>query len=249
MTRDSLFERLRWYGVTLLLLGVATLATALAKPWIGTSFALFFFPAVVTAAMYGGYGPAIFGSVASTVVAALFYGPAQRELDIGMDDAIRLAVLSGVSLTISALSAARKAAQEAERQSLVVIAQQGQELAVREERIRVARDLHDGVLQALTGIRLELHDVAESGGVPSLVHNRLLATERALALEQRELRRLIDGLHPKPGPRPDSQTLDAALRKRVARLSLEWKTPISVHVMPSDLSVDPAIEQAIGLMS
>jgi signal transduction histidine kinase len=239
---------LRWYGAATGLVAVAAAATFIARPWLGPAISLFFFPAVVTAAIYGGYGPAIFASLSSTAVAALFYVPPQRSLDIGLDDAIRLAVLAGVSLTISGLSAARRQAQEAERQSLLVIARKDQELAVREDRIRVSRDLHDGVLQGMTGIRLEIHDIAEAGPLPPEIHDRLLATERALAIEQRELRRLIDALNPKGGAPPGAETLDAALRRRVSRLSLEWKTPIAIHVMPSDLSVQPDLEQAVGLM-
>ena len=248
MTRPPISERLRWYIAALGLIIVASGATAIARPWLGSAVSLFFFPAVVTAAMYGGYGPAMFASIAATSAAALFYVPPQNAFDLGVDDAIRLAVLSGVSLTISGLSAARRTAQEAEHQSLVVIAQQDQELAVREDRIRVSRDLHDGILQGLTGIRLEIHDIAEAAPLPSATHDRLLATERALAIEQRELRRLIDSLNPTRPLPAGADTLDAALRRRVSRLSLEWKTPITIHVMPSDLSLPPELEQAIVLM-
>lgn len=249
MTRPPISERLRWYVAALGLIIVASGATAIARPWLGSAVSLFFFPAVVTAAMYGGYGPAMFASIAATSAAALFYVPPQNSFDLGVDDAIRLAVLSGVSLTISGLSAARRTAQEAEHQSLMVIAQQDQELAVREDRIRVSRDLHDGILQGLTGIRLEIHDIAEAAPLPAAVHDRLLATERALAIEQRELRRLIDSLNPAPALPAGADTLDAALRRRVGRLSLEWKTPITIHVMPSDLSLPRELEQAIVLMS
>jgi signal transduction histidine kinase len=34
----------------------------------------------------------------------------------------------------------------------------------------------------------------------------------------------------------------------MARLSVEWKTPITIHVMPSELAVPAEIEQAIGFM-
>jgi signal transduction histidine kinase len=141
-----------------------------------------------------------------------------------------------------------RAAQEAERQSLLVIAEQSRELAVRKARVRVSRDLHDGILQGLTGIRLEIHDIADAPSMPAAVHDRLLATERALAIEQRELRRLIDDLNRSPTARAGSDTLDGALRSKVARLALEWKTPISVQVIPTDLAVPPPLEQAIGLM-
>jgi len=229
------------------MVAIAALLTWLARQWLGPAIAVFFFPAVVTAAIYGGYGPGLFTSALSTLVSVFFFIPPQTAIDIGIDDAIRFVVLCGVSLTVSALSAAREAAQEAERQSLLVIAEQSRELAVRKARIRMSRDLHDGILQGLTGIRLELHDIAEAS-VASVVHDRLLATERALAIEQRELRRLIDDLNPKAGVRAGTETLDGSLRRKVARLSLEWKTPITVHVMPSDLAVPAPLEQAIGMM-
>lgn len=240
-------ERHRWYFNGFAMVVLATILTALARPWLGPAIAVFFFPAVVTAAIYGGYGPGLFTSVLSTAVGVLFVVPPQTAIDIGIDDAIRFVVLCGVSLTVSALSGARQAAQEAERQSLLVIAEQSRELAVRKARIRMSRDLHDGILQGLTGIRLEIHDIADNAAVPRMVHDRLLATERALAIEQRELRRLIDDLNPKAAS-TDTETLDGSLRRKVARLSLEWKTPISVQVIPSDLSVPPSLEQAIGLM-
>src|SRR6185503_8866879 len=59
-----------------------------------------------------------------------------------------------------------------------------QEIAAGEERIRVARDLHDGVLQSLTGIRLEIRSVAGLDGIADPVRDRLFALERALAIEQ-----------------------------------------------------------------
>lgn len=244
----SVLHRYRWYFGGLAMVALATALTALARQWLGPAIAVFFFPAVVTAAIYGGYGPGLLTSVLSTVIGVFFVVPPQTDIDIGIDDGIRFAVLCGVSLTVSALSAARRTAQEAERQSLLVIAEQSRELAVRKARVRMSRDLHDGILQGLTGIRLEIHDIAEVESLPSAIHDRLLATERALAIEQRELRRLIEDLNPKPGTRPGAETLDGSLRRKVARLSLEWKTPISVHVMPSDLSVPPPLEQAIGLM-
>ena len=50
----------------------------------------------------------------------------------------------------------------------------------------MARDYHDGVLQSLTGIRLELQDVAADTSVASTEQrDRLRGIERALAMEQR----------------------------------------------------------------
>src|SRR5437867_9321931 len=77
---------------------------------------------------------------------------------------------------------------------------QQRSIAASEERIRLARDLHDGVLQSLTGIRLELQAMAAAAASdePEMRRDRLLASERALAIEQRELRFFIEDLKPAP---------------------------------------------------
>jgi len=122
------------------------------------------------------------------------------------------------------------------------------EVAASEERIRVARDLHDGVLQSLTGIRLELRAVASTlTGTGDELRGRLFALERALAIEQRELRFFIGDLKPPTPPRRDGSLagrLDA-LRERIA---LEWKAPVSITVTPASLEIPDAVEQAVPLM-
>ena len=239
---------LRWYGGAAATVVSATAVTMATQRWMGGSVSLFFFPAIIACAIYGGYGPALLATVLSTLSAAFVVAPPRSAISLGLDDGLRFIVLAAVGATISALSAGRRAAQDAERQSRLVIARQDREIAIREERIRVSRDLHDGVLQGLTGVRLELHDIAGAASLPGELHARLLATERALAIEQRELRRVIEGLNPKPAPSEDAGTLRGALGRRVGRLSVEWKTPISIQVIPSDLAVSSELEQAVLLM-
>lgn len=129
-------------------------------------------------------------------------------------------------------------------------AQQRQELTAREERIRVARDLHDGVLQALTGVRLELRALATSNGVtPDGVRDHLVSLERALAMEQRELRFFISGLEPGNEQRIDrASTLALRLASVRERLALEWKTPVTLRVAPGLSAIPEQVEQAIPLM-
>ena len=124
-----------------------------------------------------------------------------------------------------------------------------QDVAASQQRLRVARDLHDGVLQSLTGIRLELQNVAaelDTAAAESQRH-RLLAIERTLAIEQRELRIFIDGLKPREEARPENTllvTLDA-LKERVA---LEWKVPVTMRVGPRVAAIPDTIERAIPPM-
>jgi signal transduction histidine kinase len=128
------------------------------------------------------------------------------------------------------------------------VTQRLREIAASEERIRLARDLHDGVLQSLTGIRLELRAIASTlNGTGDEIRGRLFALERALAIEQRELRFFIGDLKPPAPPRHDGSLVSRldALRERIA---LEWKAPVSITVTPASLAIPDAVEQAVPMM-
>jgi signal transduction histidine kinase len=119
-------------------------------------------------------------------------------------------------------------------------------LAVSEERIRLARDLHDGVLQSLTGIRLQLQTLADDAR--SHARDHLLAIERALAIEQRELRLFIDSVRPAPRQPEEPTPLAEGLEEMRERLEREWKTPISIRISSPMASLRPATYRAVRLM-
>jgi signal transduction histidine kinase len=123
-----------------------------------------------------------------------------------------------------------------------------QQIAIREDRIRVARDLHDGVLQSLTGIRFQLQALANEHAGPSSVSDRLLAVERAIAIEQRELRLFIEDLKPLARPALAAGTVAQGLEELRSRLGADWKTPIIVRVTPPGLSLPAPSEQAVRLL-
>jgi signal transduction histidine kinase len=128
------------------------------------------------------------------------------------------------------------------------VTSQLREIAASEERIRVARDLHDGVLQSLTGIRLELRAVA--GALPvqdESARDRLFALERALAIEQRELRFFIADLKPRD-PRDESGTLRGRLQSLRERIALEWKTPVTIALGPGVDRLPDAVVHAVPMM-
>jgi signal transduction histidine kinase len=122
------------------------------------------------------------------------------------------------------------------------------QIAIREDRIRVARDIHDGVLQSLTGIRLRLQSLADELDTPAYGRDRLLALERAIAIEQREIRLFIEDLKPADRPVRASGGVAQALEELRGRLAVEWNFPISVRVSPDDLPLPVSAEQTFRLL-
>ncbi len=407
------------YLAAVLAVVTATTATFLIYPLVAPSIALLFFPAIILPAMYAGYGPALLATVLSTVSLAYFFVPPRFSFNIGLDDAIRLAVFMVVAVGTASFSYARQRAEDALRKSLrdlqlatntlrkvsgwpvligpemsegartilqhaatVVgsahalavweaedepwvyladdmsdrsdvekhppteltpfvpeafagatlltldpagenaavlvshngaitrwrgpwmhaaiaarlveprcasapfrtehlvgrvffsgLADVGEDLApiidvvarevgasfdqvflggrmhgvaIREERIRLARDLHDGVLQTLTGIRFELQAIAEDAAASS--RDRLLAIERSIAIEQRELRLFIEDIKPTARTASDAGQLSQDLEAMRIRLGAEWKTPIVIRLTPAALSLPEAHARAVRLM-
>src|SRR5437868_2516010 len=69
--------------------------------------------------------------------------------------------------------------------------------AKQDERVRLARELHDGVLQALTGATLQLEALSRLiDENPNAARNRLQVIERLIMEEQQELRTWIQKLKP-----------------------------------------------------
>jgi signal transduction histidine kinase len=107
--------------------------------------------------------------------------------------------------------------------------------AAEEERIRLARDLHDGLLQSLTAMSLKLEEVrALVDDEPLVAQKRLLTIQRLITAEQRYLRFFIRHLKPVASPEPDA-SLDARLELLGQRVELEWGLTVDVrraHVGP-----------------
>jgi len=91
-----------------------------------------------------------------------------------------------------------------------------------EERIRLARDLDDGVLQSFTDIALRLAAIrrmmdSDRGAAISALED----AQRMLASEQRDLRFFIQELKPAAAP-SESAPLEARLDELAQRMEREW---------------------------
>jgi signal transduction histidine kinase len=122
-------------------------------------------------------------------------------------------------------------------------------LDIGEERVRLARDLHDGLLQSLTSVRFELQRLGRklAGSVPAETRQRLLAMERALAGEQRELRLFIEDLKPFTSVAA-SGSLARRLEEACAQLSDQWQVPIDVRIDTPAIALPTDVGHAVEAM-
>lgn len=114
--------------------------------------------------------------------------------------------------------------------------------ATQDERLRLGHELHDGLIQALTGIGLQLETVARLlDSDPGAARERLRSAQELLATEQRELRAWVADLSRathKMGTTGDD--LAAAVAELCRRAEWQWCLRCEVSVA-SRGAVPPAL--------
>jgi signal transduction histidine kinase len=110
--------------------------------------------------------------------------------------------------------------------------QKVQQSAVMDERVRLARDLHDGLLQSLAGTALQLHALKRAlGDQPREAVERLEELQSLIVAEQRQLRLFIRDLRPESlSPSTSEGTLGASLRNLVHRIERHWGLRVDLVV-------------------
>jgi signal transduction histidine kinase len=104
------------------------------------------------------------------------------------------------------------------------LAQRLREGAAADERIRLARDLHDGLAQTLAGVALQLDHVAGLvETTPAAARERLRELQRLVTAEQHDLRRFIRHLRPGPLGSGPPATAAARLAELARRIEREWR--------------------------
>ena len=107
------------YGGAFAVVAAATLLTLLFAPWMGGSYALFFFSAVLLIGHYGGYVPAMVASLLATLALGYFFmAPLHSFERFGAGDVIRLLMFNIIAISTAALSAARRRAEIAQQKTL-----------------------------------------------------------------------------------------------------------------------------------
>ncbi|HEV8676340.1 MAG TPA: sensor histidine kinase [Methylomirabilota bacterium] len=122
-----------------------------------------------------------------------------------------------------------------------------QQTAATEERIRLSRDLHDGLLQSLTGIALHLESVRRQlDAEPEAARQRLREIQELITAEQRDLRAFIGQLKPVP---VTLQEVDASLAARLAELcelvQRQWGVRVELSMDRLDGHASEALAQEI----
>jgi signal transduction histidine kinase len=103
--------------------------------------------------------------------------------------------------------------------------------AVERERIRVARDLHDGLLQSLTAVGLQLQALQNHLDDPAKLRSTLSDIRQIIDEDHRELRRFVQHLHPSTR-REVSMRLEERLSELGLRIRRQWAIELEFEVAP-----------------
>ena len=111
---------------------------------------------------------------------------------------------------------------------------------VLDERTRIARELHDTMVQGYVGITAQLEAVAqELETAPSLAALHLNMARRMSQHSLTEARRAVTDLRSDQGPRPSfPQALEHALAPIIARFPVEVSMDVSPHIPKLDQQVE-----------
>jgi signal transduction histidine kinase len=124
------------------------------------------------------------------------------------------------------------------RLSQAYLLQKLRDTVVTTERVRLARDLHDGVLQTLTGAALQLQAARRTLTVdPAAAEERLSQVQRIIAAGQNDLRFFINQLGPQRAAEGGPIDLRGHVHELADRIRRQWGVPVTVATEPSALEI------------
>jgi len=120
------------------------------------------------------------------------------------------------------------------------------EAAAAEERIRLSRDLHDGLLQALTGVALQLQVSRRLlDRDPNAARERLAEIQAAIAGEQRDLRSFVNRLKPVPLPESAGWDLRPRLEDACKRIERQWGLRVTLSSQGLTDELPPPVSEDV----
>jgi signal transduction histidine kinase len=117
--------------------------------------------------------------------------------------------------------------------------------AIARERVRLARDMHDGILQNLTAVTLQLK--ALTAALPKASAGRIKELTDLLAAQQQQIRAFVHEANPKT-ELAGVQPLAPQIRAFAARVNQQWNCSVETEILPADLTVAPGLIGEIWLM-
>jgi signal transduction histidine kinase len=120
-----------------------------------------------------------------------------------------------------------------------------QQFAAGSERLRLSRDLHDGVLQSLTGASLQIEALrSQIFSDPAAASERLDEVQTIISADQRELRSFIRQLRP-ASPRDVEFSLAERLVQLTERFEKQWGLKVELDLHGFTQIVSQALKQEI----
>lgn len=117
-----------------------------------------------------------------------------------------------------------------------------QDNAAAAERIRLSRDLHDGLLQSLSGLALHAQGARRAIDTdPKGAQERLQVVVEQLAESQRALRDFVDELRPELALR--RQPLRARLEQIARRVEAQWNVAVELNLSSEAESLDGVLDR------
>jgi signal transduction histidine kinase len=116
--------------------------------------------------------------------------------------------------------------------------------AAQDERIRVAGDLHDGLLQSFTGVVLQLetiHSLIETR--PAEARQRITDIEGVIMADQRELRSYVEQLRPRPRRVDVPFDFNARMEELRSRFENQWGIGVAFEIQST---IDPLVAKSLG---
>jgi signal transduction histidine kinase len=116
---------------------------------------------------------------------------------------------------------------------LQTLIEQLRESAAGEERVHLARELHDGVLQSLTAASLQAQRARQAiASSPADAERRMAMVEETILAEQQALRLAIEDL--KPGAMRETAAVDVIprIRETATRVGRQWDVRVHLNLLP-----------------